>query len=82
MSYFKTVYVSALTGKRLEKVFEAVEEVYENASRRVSTGVLNDVIAQAVVSNAPPSKNGKRLKIYYATQTGINPPSFTLMKKL
>lgn len=78
MSYFKTVYVSALTGKRLEKVFEAVEEVYENASRRVSTGVLNDVIAQAVVSNAPPSKNGKRLKIYYATQTGINPPSFTL----
>ena len=78
MNYFKTVYVSALTGKRLEKVFEAVEEVYENASRRVSTGVLNDVIAQAVVSNAPPSKNGKRLKIYYATQTGINPPSFTL----
>lgn len=78
MSYFKPVYLSALTGKRVEKLMQAVEEVYANATRKITTGTLNDLIQQAVVSTPPPSKNGKKLKIYYATQTGVTPPSFTL----
>lgn len=78
MSYFKPVYLSALTGKRMEKLMQAVTESYQNANRKITTGVLNDLIQQAVISTAPPSKNGRKLKIYYATQTGVTPPSFTL----
>lgn len=78
MSYFKPVYLSALTGKRMEKLMQAVIESFENANRKITTGVLNDLIQQAVISTAPPSKNGRKLKIYYATQTGVTPPSFTL----
>ena len=78
MSYFKPVYLSALTGKRMEKLMQAVIESFENANRKITTGGLNDLIQQAVISTAPPSKNGRKLKIYYATQTGVTPPSFTL----
>ena len=78
MSYFKPVYLSALTGKRMEKLIEAVNEVWENANKKVQTGVLNDLITQAMLSTAPPSKNGKRFKIYYTTQTGIVPPTFVM----
>ena len=78
MSYFKPVYLSALTGKRMDKLMEAVTQSYENANRKISTGVLNDLIQQAVISTAPPSKNGKKLRIYYITQTGVTPPTFTL----
>lgn len=78
MSYFKPVYVSALTGKRMEKLIEAVEVVWANANRKVQTGVLNDLISQATLSTAPPSKNGKRFKIFYTTQTGTVPPNFVM----
>ncbi|MBQ7452920.1 MAG: ribosome biogenesis GTPase Der [Clostridia bacterium] len=78
MSYFKSVYLSALTGKRMEKLMQAVCEVYANTNRKITTGTLNDLIQDAMISSAPPSKNGKRLKIYYATQTGVQPPQFTL----
>ncbi len=78
MSYFKPVFLSALTGKRMEKLMEAVTVVHENATRRIKTRDVNDIIQDAIVSTAPPFVNGKRLKIYYATQTGVKPPTFVL----
>lgn len=78
MSYFKPVFLSALTGKRMEKLMEAVEEVHTNSTRRIKTRDVNDIIQDAIVSTAPPFVNGKRLKIYYATQTGVKPPTFVL----
>lgn len=78
MSYFKPVFLSALTGKRMEKLMEAVEEVHTNNTRRIKTRDVNDIIQDAIVSTAPPFVNGKRLKIYYATQTGVKPPTFVL----
>ena len=78
MSYYKSVYLSALTGKRMEKLMQAVTEAHENTNRRITTGALNDIIQNACLSTPPPSKNGKKLKIYYATQTGVNPPAFTI----
>ena len=74
MDYFKSAYVSALTGKRIEKLISNAEEVYSSATTRVATGVLNDIIRDAVLINEPPSYKGKRLKIYYASQTDIAPP--------
>jgi len=76
MEYFKSVYVSALTGKRVDKILDEVETVYENASRRIATGVLNDVISDILSVNEPPSKNGRKLKIYYVTEPTANPPTF------
>ena len=78
MSYFKSVYLSALTGKRMEKLMQAVTEVYENANKRITSGNLNDILQNAYAISSPPSKNGKRLKIFYATQSGIAPPTFVL----
>ncbi len=78
MDYFRSVYVSAKTGLRTDKILSAVKQVYENSHRRISTGLLNDVISSAVRSNEPPSYNGKRLKIYYSTQVGEAPPSLAL----
>lgn len=78
MSYFKSVYLSALTGKRMEKLMQAVTEVYENANKRITAGNLNDILQNAYAISSPPSKNGKRLKIFYATQSGIAPPTFVL----
>lgn len=78
MSYFKPVFLSALTGKRMEKLMEAVDVVYENNTRRIKTRDVNDIIEDAVISTPPPSKNGKRLKIYYATQAQACPPTFVI----
>ncbi len=78
MRYFKPVFLSALTGKRMEKLMQAVEEVYANNTKRIKTRDVNDIIQDAVISNAPPVVNGKRLKIYYATQSGITPPTFVI----
>ena len=78
MSYFKPVFLSALTGKRMEKLMEAVEEVYQNNTKRVRTRDVNDIIQDAVMSTPPPSKNGKRLKIYYSTQVKVSPPTFVI----
>lgn len=76
MSYFKTVYVSALTGKRFGDIMENVEKVYENANRRITTGVLNELLQEALLSNDPPSRSGKRLKILFVTQADVHPPTF------
>ncbi len=78
MDYLVSVYVSAKSGQRTEKILSLVEDVYDNARKRVSTGQLNDLIFDAVRANEPPSVNGKRLKINYCTQTGVTPPTFTL----
>ena len=76
MDYFLPIYVSALTGQRVEKIIKLCEQVYENANRRITTGQLNDLILDSVRANEPPSVNGKRLKILYATQIGVTPPTF------
>ena len=78
MGYFKAEYVSALGGKRVEKLLDLAETVYSHASTRSPTGVLNDVISDAVRATEPPSHSGRRLKILYATQPSANPPTFVI----
>ncbi len=78
MSYYIPVFISVKTGQRVGKIMESVEMVLKNASKRISTGQLNDIIQGAINMKQPPSKNGQRLKILYATQTGVNPPNFVI----
>ena len=78
MTYAPIVYISALTGQRVEKLYPLIRKVYEEASRRVSTGMLNDVLNDAMTRVQPPSDKGKRLKIYYMTETSANPPTFVI----
>jgi GTP-binding protein len=78
MDYFKSIYISAKTGQRTEKLISVVDEVYANSRYRVATGTLNDVIADAIRSNEPPSYNGRRLRVYYASQVSVAPPTFVL----
>ncbi len=78
MNYFKPVYMSALTGKRVDKLMPAVLEVFENANKKITTGQLNDILQNAYLVTPPTSKSGRKLKIYYGTQTGTCPPTFTL----
>lgn len=78
MSYYKPLYISALTGKRTNLVLDALNDVYAHASMRVPTGVLNDVLNDAMAVNEPPNVNGKKLRVYYATQATTNPPTFVL----
>jgi GTP-binding protein len=78
MNYAPILFVSCKTGQRVNKIFELADQAYENARRRVATGLLNDVIGDAVAAVEPPSVGGRRLRIYYSTQTGISPPEFTL----
>lgn len=76
MDYFVSIYVSAATGKRVDKLLPLADAAFVNASQRISTGVLNDVVTEAVAMNEPPSHSGRRLKIMYATQPETNPPKF------
>lgn len=78
MDYYVPVFVSAKTGQRVDRIFDVIDKVYENASRRIPTGILNDVIREAVSVNEPPSPSGRRLKILYATQTDVNPPKIVI----
>lgn len=78
MMYAPPVFISAKTGLRVENLFRMIKEVKEQNERRISTGLLNDVINEAVAMVQPPSDKGKRLKIYYATQVSIKPPTFVL----
>lgn len=78
MDYFQSVYISAKTGLRADKVLSLAKTVYERARFRVSTGLLNDLILDSARMNEPPSVNGRRLKILYATQADICPPTFIL----
>ena len=76
MSYAPVVFISAKTGQRVEKLYELINYVHEQHGRRVSTGVLNDVLADATMKVQPPTDKGKRLKISYITQPSTNPPTF------
>ena len=78
MDYYVPLYGSALTGLRINKLMESVDTVLANASRRITTGTLNEILQNAVLTNEPPTKNGRRLKIYYITQPLTNPPTFVL----
>lgn len=78
MSYFRPIYISALTGKRTNIVLDNLMQSYNNASQRISTGILNEVIQDAMSINEPPAKNGKKLKAYYMTQSSTNPPTFVM----
>lgn len=78
VSYAPTVFVSALTGQRLPAIWTTVDQVYAQYTRRVPTGVLNDVIGDAQAGLQPPMYGGRRLRIYYATQPTSNPPTFIL----
>lgn len=77
MSYFETVFISCLTGQRVNTIMNKVCEIISRASFRISTSNLNEIIQDAVRMTQPPVHNGKKLKIYFATQTGTNPPVFT-----
>ncbi|MDO4325532.1 MAG: ribosome biogenesis GTPase Der [bacterium] len=76
--YAEYLFVSAVTGQRLNKLFEMIDAVRENQNLRVATGVLNEILSEAVALQQPPSDKGKRLKIYYMTQVSVKPPTFVI----
>lgn len=78
MNYYKSVYISAKTGQRVDKILRAAEEVYAHATFRIPTGALNDLIGDAVRLNEPPSYLGRRMKVYFSSQVGVCPPTFVL----
>ena len=78
MNYYKSVYISAKTGQRVDKILRAAEEVYAHATFRIPTGALNDLIGDAVRLNEPPSYLGRRMKVYFSSQVGVCPPVFVL----
>ena len=78
MNYAPTVFISAKTGQRVDKIFDLINACYEQASKRITTGLLNDMLAEATARVQPPTDKGRRLKIYYMTQTGVRPPTFVL----
>ena len=78
MSYAPILFISALTGQRVERIFELINYVNDQSSIRITTGMLNNVLADAQARVQPPTDKGRRLKIYYMTQTGIRPPHFVI----
>lgn len=78
MSYAPILYISALEGQRVNKIMETVLEVASEHAKRITTGMLNDIISEAILLNQPPADKGRRLKIYYATQASVKPPTFIL----
>ena len=78
MPYAEILFVSAVTGQRLPKLFDTIDMVLENQTLRVATGVLNEILTEAVALQQPPSDKGKRLKIYYMTEVAVKPPTFVV----
>ncbi len=78
MPYAEMIYISALTGQRLPKLYDMIAAVNENHSLRLATGVLNEIVSEAVVLQQPPSDKGKALRIYYITQVAVKPPTFVI----
>ena len=78
MPYAEYIFISAETGQRLPKLFELIDAVRQNQNMRVATGVLNEIVSEAVAMQQPPSDKGKRLKIYYVTQVAVKPPTFVI----
>ncbi len=78
MPYAEMIFISALTGQRLNKLFDLIEQVIQNQNLRIATGVLNEIMAEAIALQQPPSDKGKRLKLYYITQVSVKPPTFVI----
>ena len=78
MPYAEFIFISAATGQRLPKLFDMIDMVRQNQNLRVATGVLNEIMTEAVAMQQPPSDKGKRLKIYYMTQVSVKPPTFVV----
>lgn len=78
MDYVPFLFISAKTGQRVHKILELAKESYVQSARRITTGTLNDVVNEAVSMAEPPAMSGKRLKLYYATQVGVQPPTFVI----
>ena len=78
MPYAEITFISAVTGQRLPKLFELIDMVIQNQNLRVATGVLNEIMTEAVALQQPPSDKGKRLKLYYMTQVAVKPPTFVI----
>ncbi len=78
MPYAELIFISAVTGQRLGKLFDLIDMVIENHALRVATGVLNEIMTEAVALQQPPSDKGKRLKLYYMTQVSVKPPTFVI----
>ena len=78
MPYAEIIFISAKTGQRLHRIYEMIDVVIENNSMRVATGVLNEIMTEAVAMQQPPSDKGKRLRLYYITQVAVKPPSFVI----
>lgn len=78
LSYAEIMFISAKTGQRVQNVYDMIDMVIENNAMRVATGVLNEIVAEAVAMQQPPTDKGKRLKIYYVTQVSVKPPTFVI----
>ena len=78
MPYAEIMYVSAATGQRLNRLYDMIDMVIENQTLRIATGVLNEIMTEAVAMQQPPSDKGKRLKLYYITQVAVKPPTFVI----
>lgn len=78
LSYAEIMFISAKTGQRVQNVYDMIDMVIENNSMRIATGVLNEIVAEAVAMQQPPTDKGKRLKIYYVTQVSVKPPTFVI----
>jgi len=76
--YAETVFISAKTGQRLNKLFDIIEKVIQNQNLRIATGVLNQILAEATALQQPPSDKGKQLRLYYITQVAVKPPTFVI----
>ena len=76
MTYAEIIFITAVTGQRLSRLFDMIDMVIQNQTLRISTGVVNEIVSEAAALQQPPSDKGKRLKIYYATQAGVKPPTF------
>ena len=78
MPYAEILFISAKTGQRVPKLFETIDMVLENQTLRIQTGVLNEIMTEAVAMQQPPSDKGKRLKLFYMTQVSVKPPTFVI----
>ena len=78
MSYAEILFISAVTGQRLNKIYELIDTIVESQTMRIPTGVLNEILTEAVAMQQPPSDKGKRLRIYYMTQVSVKPPTFVM----
>ena len=78
MPYAELLFISAETGQRINKLFETIDMVLENQTLRIQTGVLNEIMAEAVALQQPPSDKGRRLKLFYITQVAVKPPTFVI----